>query len=72
MIRLQIVMLLNFSGSKQEKKLQVDRTPETRWRWGISVGIDWTSHALHGCEDSETTRVGRLTTRNRTIIVVLL
>lgn len=37
-----------------EKQLPVERTPGTRARWGISVGIDWASHALHRGEDSET------------------
>lgn len=51
---------LNFLGIQTEKGsifLPVDRTPATRGSWGMSVGMDWTSHALHFGGDSE--RVGR-------------
>lgn len=39
---------------RRERLLPVERTPGTGRRWGMSVGIDWTSQALHCAENSAT------------------
>lgn len=50
----------------------VERTPGTGRRPGMSVGIDWTSQALHCAEPepehSETGSTERLTKTNKTIM----
>lgn len=48
----------------------MDKTPGTRGRWGMSVGIDWTSHPLHSCDDSETCGSEKLATIMRTTIYI--
>ena len=40
----------------------MDKTPGTRGRWRMSMGIDWTSHPLHSCDDSETCGSEKLAT----------
>lgn len=51
--------------------LPVERTPGTRGRLGMSVGIDWTSHALH-CADSVTGSRSRFTIRERAIAMKMV
>jgi hypothetical protein len=49
----------------------VERTPGTRRRWGMSVGMDCTSHALHEAAAADaagstaTARMGRRSRRQR-------
>lgn len=52
--------------------LPVERTPGTRGRPGMSVGIDWTSHALHCAEDSVTGSRSRFTIRERAIAMKMV
>ena len=48
-----IWLIISYSNKKEAKqcswieKVPVERTPGTSERWGMSVGMDWTSHALH-------------------------
>ena len=55
--------------------LPVERTPETRGRWGMSVGMDWTNHALHWCADTDRDACGEhrvADTNTKTTNMVLL
>lgn len=50
--------------------LPVERTPGTRWRPGMSVGIDWTNHALH-CAEPEPWETGSNLTKTKTMTTIL-
>ena len=55
--------------------LPVERTPETRARWGMSVGMDWTNHALHWCADTDRDskhRVADTNTKTTNMVLLLL